>query len=303
MSEPAYPWMVSNIWPQAQMFRTWREAMDFASGYNITFTNALNTGEIDEYWRVVTKGGLSVEIRDAVKNPGKLMLAGDWHGNTDWAHAAIEHAYAEGCDTILQLGDFGFWIDGHGTDHYLRAVQEALEHFDITLYWLDGNHEDHGRLKRVHDEPKPIPTAPFAPRVQYLPRGFQWEWFGKTWMSVGGAASVDRNMRTPGKSWWPEEVLTDEQVEYCCRGPVDVIVSHDCPAGVNIPGLGGDWPPYLLHEGDLHRRKLRAIWDKTGATELYHGHYHRRYDQPFGDGLVVGLDCDGSTMRDNTLVY
>lgn len=244
-----------------------------------------------------------------MKEPNKLLLAGDWHGNSHWAESIIEEAHGIGCDTILQLGDFGFWVPGGGTAEYLDRVQKALDTFDITLYWLDGNHEYHEYLKNYHDWPIPVASNK-RPRINYLPRGYQWQWFDKTWMSVGGAVSVDKMMRSD-KSWWAEEELTDQQVEYCCRGPVDVIVSHDCPRGVNIPGVGpdtkggvrGNWPPHILLEAERHREKLRTIWDATGATELYHGHYHIPHRTYFGDGLVVGLDCDGSYRPDNFLVY
>lgn len=245
-----------------------------------------------------------------MREPKKLLLAGDWHGNATWAGSIITEAAAKGVDTILQLGDFGFWTPGSGTADYLNRVQRLCEHFDIDLYWLDGNHEYHEYLKHYHDWPIPVASNK-RPRISYLPRGYQWEWFGKTWMSVGGAVSVDKMMRSPGRSWWPEEELTDSQVQHCCRGPVDVIVSHDCPRGVNIPGVGpdtksgvrGNWPPHILLEAERHRTKLRTIWDATGATELYHGHYHIPYKSYFGEGLIVGLDCDGCKGFDNTLVY
>lgn len=235
-----------------------------------------------------------------IREPNKLMIAGDWHGNWTWAVHAINYAHQNGADTILQLGDFGFWVPGGATANYLNKVEKALAEFGIDLYWLDGNHEYHADLKLWHNLSAPVATKK-RPHIHYLPRGYQWEWWGKAWMSVGGAVSVDKHLRGP-KSWWPEETLTDEQVEHCCRGLVDVIVSHDCPSGVDIPGLSppGTWPDWVIYESDIHRRKLRRIWDETGATRLFHGHYHSRYDAPLGDGLITGLDCDNTSLALNT---
>jgi hypothetical protein len=241
-----------------------------------------------------------------MKQPEKLMLAGDWHGNTPWARQVIDYAAENGCDTIVHLGDFGWWRDSTPTKHYLEAVQGYLRRAGITLYWVDGNHEDHSRIWDLNqpDIGGPFRISEHLPNILFLPRGLQWEWFGKTWMSVGGAVSVDKHHRTRDVDWWAEEELSDEQIEYCCRGPVDVIVSHDCPAGVFIPGLNDDhFPQWTLLDADIHRQKLRTIWDATGATELYHGHYHRAYKSYLSDGLVVGLDCDNTTMRDSTLIY
>lgn len=239
--------------------------------------------------------------------PKKLMLAGDWHGNLHWARLAIDHAARNGCDTLLHLGDFGWWIDNAQTKAYLAGVQGQARRANITLYWLDGNHEDHSRIWDLNqpDVGGPLRISEHLPNVLFLPRGLRWEWWGKTWMSVGGAASVDRSLRTPGIDWWPEETLTDQQLEYCCRpDKVDVIVSHDCPLGVDIPGLlpPGALPDWIIYEADNHRRKLLQIWNTTGATRLFHGHYHSRYNAALDNGIIVGLDRDNTTLDRNTLI-
>lgn len=242
-----------------------------------------------------------------MKQPEKLMLAGDWHGNTHWARHAIDYAAENECDTIVHLGDFGWWRDSTPTKHYLETVQGKLGRAGITLYWVDGNHEDHSR---IWDLNTPAVGGPFRigehlPNILFLPRGLQWEWYGKTWMSVGGAVSVDKHLRTKDVDWWIEEELTDEQIEYCCRSPVDVIVSHDCPSGVDIPVLHapGTWPQWTLYDSGIHRGKLRQLFSEPGATRLFHGHYHSRYDAPLMDGVVTGLDRDNTHIKFNTLLY
>jgi hypothetical protein len=236
-------------------------------------------------------------------DPKKLMLAGDWHRNIGWAVKVVDYAAEQGCDTILQLGDFGYWTDTPQTAHYLRSLTGALTRTGITLYWLDGNHEDFSR--RAEWAP---PGNDTLNPITYLPRGYRWKWWGKTWMAVGGGVSMDRLWRVPNESWWAEETLTDEQVDYCCRaGSVDVIVAHDCPRGVPIPGIGPNtkgiaWPQIVLIEAEHHRGLLRRIWDTTGASELYHGHYHVRHETYFGGGKVIGLDRDYTSLNDSTLI-
>lgn len=237
--------------------------------------------------------------------PRRLLIAGDWHGNTGWARTVIEHAHRNDCDTIIQCGDFGYWTDTPNTTRYLSSLQADLEHYDMRLYWVDGNHEDHDRIDHAW---RTMQYTSGHKRIIYLPRGYRWQWWGQTWMAVGGAVSVDKEHRRKGKSWWPQEELTEADIEYCCRpGQVDIIISHDCPKGVDIPGIGpntksgvrGTWPEHILHQAEQHRAKLRQIWNTTGATLLYHGHYHIPHETWFGPGRVVGLDCDGSLMRDH----
>lgn len=246
--------------------------------------------------------------------PKRIMFLGDTHGNTVWTCGAIGYAAENGCDTIVQVGDFGHWTPGASTKSFLLHVHKALEEHGITLYWVDGNHEDHADIQERLDGHEAQPLYGAYPRIVYLPRGFRWEWWGKMWMSLGGAASVDRLTRTPGKSWWPGELLSDEDVEHASRpGKVDVIVSHDCPFGVDIPKIGtgshpntdSGWPMVTLIESAEHRRKVRQVVEAVKPTLLVHGHFHLRYqsylDASHGRVLIQGLDCDGSPKECATL--
>lgn len=237
-------------------------------------------------------------------DPVKVCLSGDWHGQQNWAVHCLHHAARNGCDAMVQLGDFGFWTAGHKTDKYLRTVGETAQELGIRFYWLDGNHEDHTRREEFFANP--------FPGVTYLPRGWRWDWWGYTWMAVGGAVSVDKEYREEGKSWWPEEELTDAEVKWASRpGRVDILLAHDCPRGVDIPGVGpdtkggvrGDWPLHILKEAEAHRDKLKTIRDAVKAKIVVHGHYHIPYEWHDHGLFVRGLGCDGdSTMLSNVIV-
>lgn len=242
--------------------------------------------------------------------PKVLAVAGDWHGNTQWALSAIEYASNHGADAIIQVGDFGFWTAGKHTEHYLARVEEMLQDCGVLLYWLDGNHEDHTRRAEFNDPAE-------RPLTTYLPRGTRWEWWGKKWMAVGGAFSIDRYLRKEGVGWWPEELLTDEEVELACSPPhgLDVILTHDCPRGVNIPGIGPDskprggqdiWPADMLYGAQLHREKMRQIWDAHQPGLWIHGHYHVLHETWLRNTKFIGLDCDGrfggGPMSDNVMI-
>lgn len=247
------------------------------------------------------------------------MLAGDWHGNLRWAFNAINYAAGQGADTILQLGDFGWWGHTEAAAQYLREVNKELEHHGITLYWVDGNHECHEYMLDTWNDPTVGVTFPSTVanygKIWHLPRGFRWEWWGEWWMSLGGAHSVDRRARVEGESWWPGEWLTPEQVEFATRpGPVDVIVAHDAPYGLDIPGIGVGLPrggtpfPYeeLIAAGD-HRKLVKQVVDETVPEVFFHGHYHRNYQGAYkfpGSYLymkVIGLDRDDTSLARNTL--
>ncbi len=249
--------------------------------------------------------------------PTKIMLAGDWHGNGTWAQRIIQHARKMDVDTIVHCGDFGWWVDNDDTNRYLRFLQSNLDECGIRLYWVDGNHEDHDRIAGWLDATDNQPWSDRRyPNIVHLPRGYRWEWWGKTWLAMGGAHSVDRPHRTPGKSWWEGEHITEEQIARAfVGGSADVMITHDCPFGVSIPGIHADekldaaksfWPLAEIVASNDNRKKLARVVNAAKPKLLVHGHYHVRYSAlHIGDGFLTqieGLDCDGSSLEDNTIL-
>lgn len=273
-----------------------------------------------------TAGGATPERftpmeKDTLPQPKKLMMAGDWHGQLPWAFKAIHYAASQGVDTILHVGDFGWWRACPATWQFLCEVQKELAKFRIELLWVDGNHEDHSFWNSFNQPgAKPV-TVMSYPNITHLPRGYRWEWWGDVWMAVGGAFSVDRSFGVEGETWWQGETLSTEQIEYCQRpGRVDIIVSHDCPGGVPIPGIDPDKDIWLYIDGKArrvptrhklaanhHRADLRSIVDAVKPSELYHGHYHKAHNTGVRMSAdhylnVTGLDKDNTTMAKNTVI-
>lgn len=151
----------------------------------------------------------------------------------------------------------------------------------------------------------------FGDHVFHLPRGFRWRWYGRTWMALGGATSVDRAWRKPGVDWWREEEITQRQAnEAVAGGPVDVMLCHDVPFGVSkleafiAPNTQG-WPESALSDAYRHRLLLRSVVDDVRPTALRHGRYHYAYDDvmTLAGGYRVQiheLDMDDTTVEANT---
>jgi hypothetical protein len=144
--------------------------------------------------------------------PAAVCLVGDLHGNYASALLAIEHA-AGVTPLAIQLGDFGWWRAGPDTDRYIAALDQRLGSYDMTLLWLDGNHEDFDAL---YDIPLDADTGlrRIAGRIWHLTRGYRWSWDDRVWMALGGAVSVDRHHRSLGTSWWAQETITDVEVAH-----------------------------------------------------------------------------------------
>lgn len=250
-----------------------------------------------------------------------VAMAGDCHGNLFWALSMIDRVHRAGVSVIIHLGDFGFWTPTPGTRLYLEGIEERLAEYEMVLLFVDGNHEDHPRLVAQPIDPA-TGLRPISAHVHHLPRGHRWTWVDEdelswTWMALGRAVSVDRYLRTPGASWWSDEVVTESDIELAIgAGLVDVLVMHDVPARVAVPGLDrkSGWPADALRDADAHRHRLLRAAEAVKPRQLWHGHYHVRYDdrlylgviddRPEWDGEchVHGLDCDGAPYRSNLVL-
>lgn len=245
-------------------------------------------------------------------DPTLVLVAGDWHGDVRWAEKIIHDARKlPQPRIILQLGDFGFWQGPDGLK-YLQRVQSALELSDAHLWVTPGNHENYDLIKGWLDG-QPVAKVGRHPhggqegfdRISILDRGYRWEWHGQTWLSVGGAVSVDRLLPRPprveGKNWWPGEEITDaEEAAVIAGGHADVMIAHDYPAGVNYEHDHHNAPHF--HQDDLaraaaHQARMRRIVDAVQPGYYMHGHIHRlsarTTDFGYGAVQVDSLDMNG----------
>lgn len=245
-----------------------------------------------------------------------IALAGDWHANSWKALEQIDRAHAAGADVIVQLGDFGYGTPVTNNRRYLVRVERRLAELDRHLVWLDGNHEDQDRLDAKEVNPV-TGLRDISPHIHHLPRGVRWRFGEQVWMALGGAVSVDKRRLRPGKDWWPQEALSQADVERAMTGgSVDVLLSHDAPP-VEIRGLSGDFeiPADVLAEAEAHRTLLGTVVEAVRPRQVWHGHMHVRHDaeidlgwredRPDWDGVVQvhGLDSDRSRWDANlTLV-
>ena len=235
--------------------------------------------------------------------PGRILVAADWHGNTYWALNVIQRVpqllRGEQTRLILQLGDFGIWPGPQG-QRYLSAVAAALDQVHASLWFVDGNHEDFAQLGRKASGMLPDGRIPVQGNIFHLPRGHRWQWHGRTWLACGGGVSLDKAARREGQDWWPQEEITDQQeTAMVAAGHADVLVSHDCPAGVShtFAPPPSWWSPADLSRNAEHRERLQRITAAVQPGHVMHGHLHRAYqrscDLGYGPVQVTGLAADG----------
>jgi hypothetical protein len=242
-------------------------------------------------------------------------VAGDTHGNERWIATLAKLASRYGCDGVVQLGDFGFWPDQRAlrstrtaviNDRWLDAVAETLARRGVWMRVLDGNHDFHP------DAAYPAGADGIAPIrdgvLDWATRGARWEWCGVRFGALGGAVSTDREYRVAGQSWWDDEAITDDEVERLGSGPLDVLLAHDAPQGVNVAGVDV-WPTVTVagvsesrdDPGSMaNRGRVERARQRTAPALLLHGHYHLRYSRPMLhpgtgiEGLAADVQANGS---------
>ncbi len=232
-----------------------------------------------------------------------VLLAGDWHGNTQWATWVVDKSQ-EILQTprplIIQLGDFGIW-DSDAGRQYLNSLNWHLEEADAELLFLDGNHENHPLLNEmVSKRGNPDGTSQIRKNIRYMPRGFRFSLgdpeLNRTFMALGGAVSVDKVFRTEGRDWWPGEVLSDAEVELAKDGGhVWAMLAHDAPksAYLPLPPWPKGWDIADFAKAEAHRDVMQDVVNSVRPELYIHGHYHLRFRQEVNGMKIVSIDADG----------
>lgn len=244
-----------------------------------------------------------------------ILVVGDVHGSWSQIEKAIRHAKELGLDTIFQVGDYGIWSNDKP---FLNKQQALLEEWDMQLLFIDGNHENFPRLheKKILEDG----TRYVRDNITHVPRGYRWEWHGLTFLALGGAASIDKKFRRTGYSWWPEELITVEDILTAqSGGPVDVMFTHDSPSTApnsvtdDFRGQLEAMEYFGVNEVAYctdHRERLAEVTNVTTPRLLIHGHYHMSMygtyahrDEKNTLGIVRGLHQGMSSLNNYTMVF
>ena len=210
---------------------------------------------------------------------------------------SLNKAHAAGVRTVLHTGDLGVW---KGKEFYLDALAGRLALLDMAVMFVDGNDEDHDQLALHPLRPDGLRVV--RPRLYHLPRGFRWVWpGGLRCMALGGGVSLDRALRTPKVDWWPEEELTRGDLERAVAGgPVDLMLTHDCPSGVEPEGafVTGLWPERERDRAQRHREVLAQVVHRVRPARIVHAHLRGAHETSLalsegGSCRVTGLARNG----------
>jgi len=206
-----------------------------------------------------------------------FIIAGDIHGMWRYLNALINKKHPK---YIFQCGDFGWW-PGRKIATRVRGGMR-IRGFDplgvragkTEVYWCPGNHENWEELELR----KAIPSE-VMPNVFYMRRGSTIQLAdGRVVLFMGGGISIDRNARTHGVDWFPQEIIPYSEIyklEANEIDKVDIIISHTCPLEFKLGLI--DKIPYNGWEWKFHdpsQEVLSTILEMYKPSLWYFGHFH-----------------------------
>lgn len=228
-----------------------------------------------------------------------IAVIGDWHGSLQWGTQTLQAIGEAGIRTALHVGDFGLGRAAY-SNSYMDALDRAASAADVHLWVTDGNHEDHSLRLELLAASQGQP-AQLREHIWLLPRGYRWTHADRSFVSLGGAPSINFLSAAPG-SWYPDELITDDDVAcVIAGGHADVMIAHDSPSPAT-PAVErirsenpGRWPSVSRAYAAEGAYKLTQAYRGATPDLLFHGHLHVHDEVTFDDGSrIISVNMNGS---------
>lgn len=207
-----------------------------------------------------------------------IFITGDTHGTIDYGKImsfSAKHPQLTREDYLIICGDFGaVWNAGT-----LASDLKPYTKLHCTVLFVDGNHENFDLLSTFPVmEWKGGKVHRVADNVLHLMRGQVFTIEGKTFLTFGGATSVDKLYRKEGKSWWQQELpdyldMEEAMINLAKVGnKVDYIVTHSCDErALYYPPLRGrNFQTETYPENSL----FNMLEENVEYGHWFFGHYH-----------------------------
>lgn len=212
----------------------------------------------------------------------RLFVRGDTHGNFDFIEYFCEEYDTTTDDVLVILGDAGILYYGEKSTRE-KYLHMHLAKQPITLFCVRGNHES-----RPEDRDYPVEYCdlvggyayhdPHAPNIWYAVDGGIYNCQGHSFLTIGGAYSVDKDYRLAmGWYWNPREQLDEaERKEIMSEikdTNVEWIFTHTCPTY---------WEPVDLFLGGIDQSTvdttmehwLEDVAENVSCEKWFFGHFH-----------------------------
>jgi Icc-related predicted phosphoesterase len=231
-------------------------------------------------------------------------IMGDTHGYFSYLNKFINR---HNPDYIIQCGDFGYYPDlietqGAYGETFRRFDDKndfdlsQIKNHDTKIYWIPGNHEVWNNIEKYYKRNHISPMEMKDSNIFYCPIGSSEIIDGKQYLFIGGASSYDKQLRTEGFDWFPEEDLTRDDFNFIMDNnhdkKIDVIISHTCPVEFNV---GIYEPDDKIN--DYNRRILSEFLHHFKPDYWFCGHWHKYKKGMYKNTEWTILDCNTGEDR------
>ena len=213
-----------------------------------------------------------------------MRITGDTHGDRFLVSKLVRENRGE---ILMIAGDCGLCFSNSAEEN---RFLDALEEEDITILFVDGNHENFEALSHYPVEVwRGGKVHRIRKNILHLMRGQVFRIEGQKFFTMGGAYSRDRATRVEGLSYWKEELPSREEYEEAARNlafhrfSVDYVISHTAPREI-IRRMG--------YYGDPHDAELTGFLEwvmyETDYKGWFFGHWHT--DREIGKHRAIFSD-------------
>lgn len=168
-----------------------------------------------------------------------IFITGDTHGS--YSHIARfckENDILDEKDIMLVLGDTGLNYYGDVRDE--KKKNRVTAKVPVTMFFIHGNHDLRPEAIKTYYEKKWMGGVVFYeeayPKLLFAKDGEIFDFQGRQTVAVGGAYSIDKQVRLQkGYLWFADEQpspqikeFTEEQLQKI-NWKIDTVLSHTCP--------------------------------------------------------------------------
>ena len=221
-----------------------------------------------------------------------LYFTGDIHGDI------LRRIYSfrrlgvrrEEPNALFVCGDFGLPWSPHSHTKEQRVLDVAEKHlnlYNVTLYFVDGNHENFDMLYAIPIEGDG--TRHLRQHIRHMPRGTLHTINGCDVFAFGGAMSTDRGIESLGRDYWVQELPTYSESHrgletLSAAENVDFVVSHAAPSGaLSMMCKAGIWFEAARFTDPAAKalEEYRLIIEvRFPHAHWFYGHYHENVTYP-----------------------
>lgn len=227
-----------------------------------------------------------------------ILLSGDTHRDYDLEKlepAKLANAFGPALKDVthlIVLGDWGaIWNDSPASvelENQMIAFYNAMPWETLVI---QGNHEGYDRIERLPWTTRHgAPVRQVSEKIFILQNGNVYTVAGHRLFVFGGGESLDRDRRTEGESWWPQEIPTPADLARglarlkAVGGEVDYVLTHTCPRPMADHMVMvapneykvGTWTGKGLDVTVTMLTRLEALLKSHKGW--YFGHYHFDHD-------------------------